>query len=88
MKKQFLIFLSVLFLWNNVLSLATLAPEIESTHLEQLDSNSIDSLQPEQQQTKEKTSGEPAGYNQLFMFGFLILGALLVVWKFSGKGNY
>lgn len=30
-----------------------------------------------------ETPSEPAGYDQLFMFGFLILGALLVVWKFS-----
>jgi hypothetical protein len=88
MKQQILIFLSVIFLWNNVLALDTLVPEIDSTFIEQTDSISADSLKLDQQQTKEETTLEPAGYNQLFMFGFLILGAVLVVWKFSGKGNY
>lgn len=27
----------------------------------------------------------PYNYNQLFMFGFLVLGAVLVVWKFRNN---
>ena len=88
MKQQILIFLSVICLWNHVLALDTLVPEIDSTFIEQTDSISADSLKLEQQQLKEENTIEPAGYTQLFMFGFLVLGAILVVWKFSGKGNY
>lgn len=50
--------------------------------------NNADTLDIEQ--IVEDTKDQPSlyDYNQLFMFGFLVLGAILVVWKFSGKGKY
>ena len=45
----------------------------------------IDSSLNDLIESTEETPSKPAGYGQLFMFGFLILGAVLVVWKLKGK---
>lgn len=45
----------------------------------------IDSSSNDLIESTEETPSKPAGYGQLFMFGFLILGALFVVWKFKEK---
>jgi len=44
-----------------------------------------DSIKPISLNLVEEPKSSPAGYNQLFMFGFLILGAILVVWKFRNN---
>ncbi len=48
------------------------------------DSTIADSLANDSTESSEETPSQPAGYGQLFMFGFLVLGAILVVWKFKG----
>ena len=45
----------------------------------------IDSSLNDLIESTEETPSKPAGYGQLFMFGFLILGTLFVVWKFKEK---
>ena len=44
-----------------------------------------DSLLDNSPESSLNKPSKPAGYGQLFMFGFLILGAVLVVWKLKGK---
>ena len=50
-----------------------------------VESFQTDSLASYSEELNEQNPSEPAGYSQLFMFGFLILGAVLVVWKYRGN---
>ena len=57
------------------------------------DSSSVDSMVQDSNQASTLVTEEPKevteenyyDYNQLFMFGFLVLGAVLVVWKFRNN---
>ena len=82
MKKIGLIILIILCL-NTLYSFDTIVrDEIDSIENVISDSNNVID-------TKHEVSKENLyDYNQLFMFGFLVLGAILVVWKFSGRGKY
>lgn len=85
MKKQLLIILIFPLFLANSFGFDTNVPDIDTNRTELVGPESLDTLKSEQQEENEETPSEPAGYGQVFMFGFLILGAMLVVWKFKNK---
>ena len=57
--------------------------DIDTAEIEVLKQHALTN---ELEEPVDHSVNEPAGYGQVFMFGFLILMALLVVWKFKDNG--